>query len=41
MFPGIIMLLNVGSAVVYAMNGDVRRTIYWLAALVLTATVTF
>lgn len=39
-FPGMLMALDFGASLVYASTGDYRRAIYWLAALVLTATVT-
>lgn len=39
--PTMMILLSVGAAVVYCINGDYRRTIYWLAGAVLTASVTF
>lgn len=41
MFPALLIALDVGAAVVYAFDGDVRRVVYWLAAAILTATVTF
>lgn len=40
-FPALLILLDGGAAAVYAVDGDVRRTVYWLAAAVLTVTVTF
>jgi hypothetical protein len=41
-FPVALMVLDVGAAIVYAaMDADWRRAIYWIAAAVLTATVTF
>jgi hypothetical protein len=39
-FPSLITL-DVGAAFVYAVEADWRRTIYWIAAAVLTACVTF
>ena len=39
--PTVSMLLAVGSSVVYGCKGDWRRMIYWLAASVLTASVTY
>jgi hypothetical protein len=36
-----MILLSAGSSVVYFLDGDIRRTIYWAAAAVLTASVTF
>ncbi|MBO6102045.1 MAG: hypothetical protein J6P03_02190 [Opitutales bacterium] len=41
-FPCVLMLLDVLAALFYAVSaGDWRRFIYWMAAAVLTATVTF
>ena len=40
-FPAILILLDVGAAVVYGCCGDVRMTIYWGAAACLTASITF
>lgn len=40
-FPGAIIVLNIGAAVVYSINGDVRKTIYFIAAAILNASVTF
>jgi hypothetical protein len=40
-FPASMMLLSFGAAVVYAMSEDYRRAIYWTAAAVITASVTF
>jgi hypothetical protein len=40
-FPVAIIVLQVCAAIVYAYNGDVRRTIYWVAATALVASVTF
>ena len=39
-FPVILIVLNVGAAVVYGFHLDWRRCIYWLAAAVLTLCVT-
>ena len=41
LFPCVLMALDVAAGVVYACHGDWRRFIYWIAAAVLTATVTF
>jgi hypothetical protein len=38
--PAISIALNIGSALVYFSHGDLNRTTYWLAAAVLTTTVT-
>lgn len=35
------MFLSVIASVAYLMEGDYRRAVYWLAAAVLTASVTF
>lgn len=40
-FPLILIVLDVAAAAVYAWDGDWKRTIYWIAAATLTATVTF
>ena len=37
----LLIILDVAAALVYIAEGDVRRVIYWLAAAVLTTTVTF
>lgn len=39
--PTVLMTIDVMAGVVYAFNGDLKRCIYWLAAAVLTATVTY
>jgi len=39
-FPITLIVLDVCAAVVYLCCGDVRRFIYWIAAAVLTLTVT-
>ena len=41
LFPCILMALDLCAGVVYALHGDWRRLVYWVAAAVLTATVTF
>jgi hypothetical protein len=40
-FPMSLIILDIGAAVVYGINGDIRKVIYWLAAAVLNITVTF
>ena len=40
-FPTILIALDVGAAIVYAVGGDMKRCVYWLAAATLTATVTY
>jgi hypothetical protein len=41
LFPCVLIALDVGAAIVYALNTDWKMTIYWIAAAVLSATVTF
>ena len=40
-FPIVLIFLDVCASAVYGCGGDVRRAVYWLAAGVLTACVTF
>jgi len=40
-FPSILIALDILSAVRYAVAGDLRHCLYWIAAATLTATVTF
>jgi len=40
-FPMILIVLDICAAMVYLYSGDIRHTIYWLSAGVLTACVTF
>jgi len=40
-FPLILIALDIGAAVVYCIHGDWRKTVYWIAAAVLSAAVTF
>ena len=40
-FPAALIALDIAAAAVYALDGDVRRVVYWLAAAILTAAVTF
>lgn len=40
-FPIILIALDVGAAIVYAINKDFKMTTYWIAAAVLNAAVTF
>jgi len=39
-FPIILIVLDVCAGIVYGLNGDYRRLVYWMAAAVLTITVT-
>ena len=41
LFPTILIVLDVCSALVYLSEGDLRRFGYWAACAVLTATVTY
>ena len=40
-FPVLLILLDIGAAIVYGAAGDWKKTIYWIAAAVLNAAVTF
>ena len=40
-FPCTLILLDVGAAIVYAVAGDWKKAVYWVAATVLNITVTF
>lgn len=40
-FPTVLIALDVGAAIVYAVGGDLKRAVYWFAAATLTATVTY
>jgi hypothetical protein len=40
-FPVVLILLDVGAAIIYATEKDLRKAVYWLAAAVLNITVTF
>ena len=40
-FPISLIILDIGAALVYGINGDIRKVIYWLAAAVLNIIVTF
>ncbi len=39
-FPSLLIALDLGASGLYAWNADYRRAVYWLAAAVLTLTVT-
>lgn len=41
LLPTLLIVIDILAAAVYAYDGDIRRTIYWVAAAVLTASVTF
>ena len=40
-FPVILILLDIGAAVMYGVARDWRKVIYWIAAAVLNMVVTF
>lgn len=40
-FPLLLILLDVGAAVIYAVQKDYKKAVYWIAAAVLNVTVTF
>lgn len=40
-FPAILIVLDLAAALIYGLDGNVRRCIYWIAAAVLTTVVTF
>ena len=40
-FPTIMIVLNIGAAIMYAIKGNIRMMIYWIAAAVLTSCVTY
>jgi hypothetical protein len=39
--PTILIIIDILAALVYLKQGDIRRVIYWIAAAILTASVTF
>lgn len=40
-FPLLLILLDVGAAIIYALQKDYKKSVYWIAAAVLNVTVTF
>ena len=40
-FPLTLILLDIGAGIVYGVQGDYKKLIYWLAAAILNITVTF
>lgn len=40
-FPTLLIILDLGAAIVYLLNHDIRHFVYWIAAAILTASVTF
>ena len=41
LFPTVLIVLDLAACIVYAVGGDWRKAVYWLAAAVLTITVTY
>ena len=40
-FPCILIVCNVGAAIMCVAGGDFKKAVYWIAAAVLNAAVTF
>ncbi|MBR4543566.1 MAG: hypothetical protein IKO53_05070 [Lachnospiraceae bacterium] len=40
-FPVLLMVLDIGAGVMCGISGDYKKLIYWIAAAVLNAAVTF
>lgn len=40
-FPLLLIILDLGAAVVYGLKHEAKMTVYWIAAAVLNAAVTF
>ena len=40
-FPLVLIVMQVGAAVMYLVNRDYKKAVYWFAAAVLNAAVTF
>lgn len=40
-FPAVLILLDVGAAIMCFVHGDTKKGVYWLAAAVLNICVTF
>ncbi len=41
LFPTILIILDILAATLYGIDNDVRHAIYWTAAAVLTASITY
>jgi uncharacterized membrane protein len=39
-FPMLLIAMNLGAALLYACDGNIRLAVYWTAAAILTVTVT-
>jgi hypothetical protein len=40
-FPCLLIALDLGAALVYFLSKDIKHGVYWVAAAILTVTVTF
>lgn len=40
-FPILLIILDLGAAIVYAVNKEYKMAVYWIAAAVINITVTF
>jgi len=40
-FPTLLFVLDLCASIVYAIDGDLRKVVYWGAAAILTAAVTY
>jgi len=41
MFPTLLIIIDGFASAVYLYQGDIRKSIYWIAAMILTITVTY
>ncbi len=41
LLPSVLIAIDIGAGIVYLIGGDWRRFIYWIAAAVLTASITY
>lgn len=39
--PTVLICIDLAAGAIYACHGDIRRLIYWTAAAILTASVTY
>jgi len=40
-FPTLLIILDIFAAIAYGFDGDIRKTLYWVSAAVLTICVTW
>ena len=40
-FPSLLIAMNFGAAIMFGVQGDIRKVVYFVAAAVLNITVTF